>query len=484
MNPFARRRAGVLLHITSLPGPGPNGDLGEAAYHFVDWLSQAGITVWQLLPHGPTHSDGSPYQCLSVHAGNEGWISTALLRKEGWLQDDEAVATTEILRRALAGFRAHANAVAQQAYTDFCTTHRAWLDDYVLFAALREEQGNVAWTAWPAPLRDRDAAALAAARKRLGDALEPRCFAQFLFYRQWHALKQYANERGVLLFGDLPIYVALDSADVWANREQFDVDATGRPATVAGVPPDYFSATGQRWGNPHYDWARMKRDGFQWWVRRFASCFDLYDMVRVDHFRGFEAYWSIPADAETAVEGQWVQAPGAALFTVLQKHFGALPVVAEDLGIITAEVTALRQQFGLPGMKILQFAFDSGGANLYLPHNHEPLSVVYTGTHDNDTTRGWFEKLDAAQREDVLAYLGYPAEPMPWPLIRAAFASVAQLAVVPWQDLLALGTEHRMNTPGTATGNWAWRFDWVQCPHQLASRTRDMLARYGRLDGD
>lgn len=479
-----RRRAGVLLHITSLPGPGPNGNLGEAAHHFVDWLAQAGMSVWQMLPHGPTHSDDSPYQCLSVHAGNERWISTAPLIKEGWLQGDDDVAGPDVLQRALAGFRAHADTATQQTYAKFCSTHRHWLDDYVLFAALRAEQGGGAWTAWPAPLRERKPGALAAARKRLGADLETLCFAQFLFHRQWHALKRYANERGVLLFGDLPFYVALDSADVWAHRKQFELDAAGKPAVVAGVPPDYFSADGQRWGNPHYDWAHMERDNFEWWVQRFAGCFDLYDMVRVDHFRGFEACWSIPAEADTAVAGQWVKAPGTELFTVLQQHFGALPVVAEDLGVITEEVTALRRRFGLPGMKILQFAFDSGGANPYLPHHHEPLCVVYTGTHDNDTTRGWFEKLDAARREKVLAYLGYPAEPMPWPLVREAFASVARLAMVPWQDLLALGTEHRMNTPGTVSGNWGWRFDWAQCPHHLAGRTRDMLARYDRLVED
>jgi 4-alpha-glucanotransferase len=306
-------------------------------------------------------------------------------------------------------------------------------------------------------------------------------FEQFIFFRQWQELRQAAQARGVQLFGDLPIFVAHDSADVWAQREYFDLDAAGQPRVVAGVPPDYFSQTGQRWGNPLYNWARLQADGFRWWLERLRTQFSLFDLVRIDHFRGFEACWQIPADAGTAVSGRWVPAPGEALFQSLQKEFGTLPVVAEDLGFITPDVHRLREQFGLPGMRILQFAFDGASDNPYLPHNHEVNSVVYTGTHDNDTTFAWFENLPVDQQRSVLEYFGHPGEPMPWPLIRAAFASVARLAILPMQDALQAGTGHRMNIPGSNTGNWQWRFTWDQIPHGLAARLRDLARRYGRL---
>ncbi len=485
--PLECRCAGILLHPTSLPGSGGNGDLGPEAYHFVDFLTHAGISVWQTLPHGPTHEDLSPYQCLSVHAGNPLWISLERLAEQGWLEAaGSAPAAWDVawrgaqLRQAHRGFEQRAGTEDRVAYERFVRDHALWLEDFALYMALREENAQRAWLDWPAPLRDRERAVLEAARERLAATIERVRFEQFVFFQQWLALKHYANARGILLLGDMPIYVAHDSAEVWAEREQFDVDVHGRPKTVAGVPPDYFSATGQLWGNPHYDWKRMKAEDFRWWRKRLRTSFELYDLVRIDHFRGFEAYWSIPAGEATAVAGRWVKAPGRALFKALKQEFGALPLVAEDLGVITPAVEALRRQFDLPGMKILQFAFGSGVENPYLPHNHEINSAVFTGTHDNNTTVGWYAELSHDERQQVLDYLGDPQEPMPWPLIRAALASVARLAVIPLQDALGLDASHRMNTPATAKGNWKWRFSWDQFPTHLAEHLRQLVRMYGR----
>ena len=486
-----RRRAGVLLHPTSLPGPEGNGVLGPDAYRFVDWLAQGGASVWQTLPHGPTHADRSPYQCLSVYAGNPFWISIGQLAAWGWLGEEamedpqrgSAAWRERWLQRAWSAFAAGAAAEDRAALDAFREEQRDWLDDYALYQALREENEHRAWTEWPVALRDRQPAALAQARERLRGEVERIVFQQFVFFRQWEGLKRYANERGILLFGDMPIYVALDSADVWAHRDQFDLDRQGRPRTVAGVPPDYFSETGQLWGNPHYNWEHMAADGFRWWHSRLRAGLRLFDILRIDHFRGFEAYWSIPAGARTAQAGRWVEAPGRALFQSLRQALGGLALVAEDLGVITPGVTALRREFGLPGMKILQFAFDSDAANPYLPHNHEPDSVVYTGTHDNNTTVGWFQERSAERQARVLDYLGRPAEPMPWPLIRAALASVARLAVIPMQDLLALDASHRMNAPSTTEGNWRWRFDWDRVPAELPGRLGGLVELYGRGSG-
>jgi len=481
------RQAGVLLHPTSLPGELGNGDLGHQAYHFVDFLNTAGFGIWQMLPHGPTHDDASPYQSLSVHAGNPGWISLDPLIASRWLYPvDTGTAGTgaklkiEQLREAHRGFEYGASNHDRAEYTGFRKRNAAWLDDYALFVALREENNHRAWLEWPESVRNRDAEALKQARTRLTSAIEQVCFEQFVFFRQWQALKSYANEKGVQLFGDMPIYVSLDSADVWANREQFDLDDHGQPRSVAGVPPDYFSETGQRWGNPLFAWEVMQQDGFGWWRERMRSAFSLYDLVRIDHFRGFEAYWSIPADAETAIDGEWIEAPGEQMFNAMREAFGELPVVAEDLGLITRKVTDLRRQFSIPGMSILQFAFDGTGKNPYLPHNQETDSVVYTGTHDNNTTVAWFEELDDDGKHNVMDYLGHPTEAMPWPLIRSALASVATTAIIPMQDLLGLGEGNRMNTPGTTSGNWQWRFDWEQVPENLADRLHHLLHIYGR----
>jgi 4-alpha-glucanotransferase len=486
---MGRRRAGVILHPTSLPGGGRCGDLGPEAYHFVDFLAASGLSVWQTLPLGPTHEDLSPYQCLSVHAGNPRLISIERLVEAGWLDEGALECNpdsleehgTACLQAAYNGFQRRATEEEREAYRRFQHEHSAWLEDYALYQAIRRDQDGRSWLDWPQSLRDRSPQALAGARRRLAACVEQVRFEQYLFFSQWHALRRYANERDVLLFGDLPIFVAHDSAEVWARRDNFAVDEHGQAQVVAGVPPDYFSATGQRWGNPHYRWDRMEADGFQWWIERVATQLALFDLVRIDHFRGFESYWEIDAGAETAMDGRWVKAPGQALFERLEQVFDPLPLVAEDLGIITPQVEALRRQFGLPGMKILQFAFDGNGANPYLPHHHEPCGVVYTGTHDNDTSLGWFDRLSREERERVRAYFGYATEAMPWLLIRAALASVAQLSILPMQDLLGLGSEHRMNTPGTQERNWVWRFHWGQVQPELAEQTRALLGQYDRL---
>ena len=479
------RRAGVLLHPTSLPGAGENGTLGREALRFLDFLADAGLSVWQLLPLGPTHADRSPYQCLSAYAGNPRLVDFELLEEWGWLEPGAAARAIggaerrHLLSDALAAFVARGGG---EALDQFTAGQSVWLDPYALYVAIREAHQHRPWWQWPAALRDRDPDALKAAGKALADELALVRFEQYVFFRQWQKIRDEAGARGILLFGDLPIFVAHDSAEVWANRQYFDLDEQGQPRMVAGVPPDYFSQTGQRWGNPLYDWPRIAADGFRFWVDRLRAQFALFDLVRIDHFRGFQAYWEIPATAATAVNGRWVEAPGEALFETLARELGSVPVVAEDLGLITPEVEALRDRFRLPGMRVLQFGFDGddGGDNPHRPHNHVRDCVVYTGTHDNDTSVGWFDSLPTEQRQLLRDYLGFPSEPMPWPLIRAALRSIAQLAVVPMQDLLGLDSRHRMNLPGSAEGNWSWRFDWGQLPPGLAARLRALVEEYGR----
>ena len=477
-----KRHAGILLHPTSLPGSPANGDIGPEAYNFVDFLQTCGATVWQMLPLGPTHDGGSPYMGLSVLAGNPQLISLHLLTKWGWLQTKELNDNDKhgSLQLAFTHFSSRADSAAQQEYSDFVQRHEAWLKDFALFQAIRQQQQGRSWLDWPASLRDKQAKAIAEIDTQLKSGIEQVYFEQFVFFKQWLELKRYANERGVLIFGDMPIFVALDSAEVWAHREYFDLAPDGKPNTVAGVPPDYFSATGQRWGNPHYNWPRMRQDDFLWWRNRIGGTMELFDLIRIDHFRGFEAYWQIDADAPTAINGKWIKAPGKALFSTLLKYFGELPFVAEDLGTITPEVDELRERFGWPGMKILQFAFDGNVDNPYLPHNHEHNTVVYTGTHDNDTTLSWFESLKEHERRGIYDYLGNIQEPMPWALIRAALASTANLAVIPMQDVLSLGKNHRMNTPGVRDGNWSWRFQWSQVNGDIVERLRHLVKMYGR----
>lgn len=482
-----RRRAGILLHITSLPGRGGCGDLGSAAYRFVEFLVASGVSVWQSLPVGPTQLDGSPYQSTSVYAGNPRLVSLEPLVADGWL--DASVLDVErlsdgqkrtALRDAWEGFRLRADETARGEMAAFVEANKTWLDDYALFQSLHE-QHQCGWWEWPLPVRQRDPEALREARRRLGTQVEFHLFEQFLFFRQWHALKRYANERDIKLFGDMPIFVAHDSAEVWARQELFELDETGQPRVVAGVPPDCFAELGQRWGNPLYKWDAMQEDGFAWWVERMQAQLQLFDLVRIDHFRGFEAYWEIPAEEKHAVNGRWVEAPGDALFERLHQMIDPLPLVAEDLGVITPAVDALRKRYGLPGMKVLQFAFSGEADNPYLPFKHPPNAVVYTGTHDNDTTLGWYLGLADDTRQYVDDFLGRSREIMPWPMIRCALASRARLAIVPMQDVLGLDGSHRMNLPGTTEGNWLWRFDWDQIAPDLTARLRHRIALYGRL---
>jgi 4-alpha-glucanotransferase len=400
----------------------------------------------------------------------------------GWIPNADSDRRTS-LGTAFETFKQAPNDEHWRPYGEFVEHNRSWLADYALFMALREELGQRPWQEWPAAVRDRHAPTLEAARVRLADAIARVKFEQFVFFEQWKELRTYAKDRGVLLFGDIPIFVASDSAEVWAQRENFDLRQDGYPRVVAGVPPDYFSLTGQRWGNPHYDWPQMRADGFRWWIERFRSQLALFDWVRIDHFRGFEAYWEIPADSDTAVQGRWVAAPGEALldavFSNLNGH--GLPLVAENLGIITPEVEALRDRFEIPGMLILQFAFDGGPDNPYLPHNHTANNVVYTGTHDNDTSLSWYEALGTEQQEYVYRYLGNPERRMPGALNLCALASVARLAVLPMQDVLELGKGHRMNAPGTlGEENWQWRFSWDQLTDQSVTGLAEMVRLYGR----
>ena len=471
-----RRRAGVLLHPTSLP----SGDFGADAWRFIDLLAESGLTVWQMLPLGPTHEDLSPYHALSVHAFSPLLINPTRLAEWGWIPAGMGGGRAAQLAAAYAWWSRHADADLRAEAEAFFDIAGHWLEDYALFSALREREQHQPWWQWPAALRDRAPAALEAARRELAEAIDRVRFEQFVAARQWHALRAHADERGVRLFGDMPIFVAHDSAEVWARRDCFRLDAAGQPVAVAGVPPDYFSATGQRWGNPLYDWERLAGRGFDWWIERVRTEFARFDLVRVDHFRGFEACWEIPASAQTAVEGAWREVPGAALFDALRDEFHSLPLVAEDLGLITPAVHALRERYAMPGMLVLQFGFDGSPENPYVPHRHHIDRVVYTGTHDNDTTRSWFEGLDAQAQLRVVDYLGFQHEPMPWPMIRAAFSSVAQLAVVPMQDLLGAGRGHRMNTPGTTQGNWKWRFEWSELSPPLVSRLRHLVGLYGR----
>lgn len=483
------RHAGVLLHPSSLPDSVGTGDFGPQAYHFVDFLKTCAASVWQILPLGPTHSDRSPYMGLSVLAGNPYLISPQLLVDCGWLDhseldyssgDDPWLFRRRCLKVASKGFKQHATKSEHQAWLSFIDKQSNWLADFALFQALREENQSQAWTNWPKKLRDRDPVALKEARRRLDEDIKQIYFEQFVFFKQWLALKAYSNQNGVRILGDMPIFVAHDSAEVWSNREYFDLSENGKPLTVAGVPPDYFSKTGQLWGNPHYNWQRMRDDDFKWWVERLRVILELYDFVRVDHFRGFQAYWEIKATAKTAVNGRWVKAPGRALFNTLLKKFETLPFVAEDLGMITPQVNSLRKKYAWPGMKILQFAFDSDSKNAYLPHNYTENCVVYTGTHDNDTTLGWYENLDSKTRDNVNKYLGPSEEKMPWPLIRCALASTAKLAIIPMQDLLGFGASHRMNTPGETQGNWQWRFEWQQVADGVPNQFRQMIKLYDR----
>jgi 4-alpha-glucanotransferase len=491
------RACGVLLHPTCLPGPHGSGDFGSAAYHFVDWLVGAGQKLWQILPLGGIGPGNSPYMSDSAFAGNVLLIDLAELQARGWLDaaDLEPAAGVEDrrvnfaavvpwrierLRRAAARFAAARSEADDAAYNAFRARHAGWLADYALFRALADHRPGQLWCDWDDALARREQSALHEARAAHAESIAFHEFCQWRFFEQWLRLRAYANERGIRIVGDAPIFIAYQSAEVWARQSLFELDATGRAKVVAGVPPDYFSDTGQRWGNPLYRWAAHADEGYAWWIARIRQGFELVDIVRIDHFRGFAHYWEIAASEPTAVAGRWRAGPGSALFKAIAKALGPLPIIAEDLGLITPDVTALRKRFAFPGMRILHFAFGGDSANLYLPHHHEPDSVVYTGTHDNDTSLGWWHGASAHEQAHALAYLASDGSEIHWDLIRAACASVADTAIIPLQDVLGLGGEHRMNLPGRGEGYWEWRFAWSQVRPEHAARLAALCALYGR----
>lgn len=502
------RASGILLHPTSLPGRFPIGDLGPAAHAFVDFLTASGQSYWQTLPLGPVGDGGSPYASYSAFAGNTLLISPEVLLADGLIEladipSSDSIRSTQanfkqasmvksrLLAKAFNRFKQKSNSLNAE-FDEFKQQESDWLDDYALFQALKDAHHSVAWYEWEPDLRQRDSSALSTARLELSDEVEAQKFFQFLFYRQWSALKDYAHLHGVKLIGDLPIFVAHDSADVWAHPHLFKLTASGLPTFVAGVPPDYFSETGQFWGNPLYDWDAMAAEGFAWWIARVRQALRTSDVVRFDHFRGYAACWEIPAGDKTAERGAWVDAPGTELFTAIRTAIGRLPIIAEDLGVITPDVDALRDMFGFPGMRVLQFAFGGDASSTNLPHNYHPNVVVYTGTHDNDTAIGWFsntgksnstrdEQAINSEREYCLKYLNSNGQEIHWDFIRAALASVANTAIIPLQDLLGLDTSARMNVPNSAEGNWGWRFPAGVLTDELAARLKDLSQLYGRI---
>jgi len=484
------RRAGVLLHITSLPGAGERGDLGPDAYRFVDFLADAGFSTWQTLPVGPAKDDLSPYNAQSSFAGHTGLISPQLLREDGLLpatakvECNKDTSRQKLVEHAWHTFQSDASQDDRSRFEQFLQNHVGWLPDYALFRVLRRQQRSRPWYRWPTALRRREQGALDAARSDHEDALQQEYFGQFLFFDQWSRLSAYAKRSGIELFGDLPIYVATDSADVWCWRDYFTIADDGHQLAQAGVPPDAFSDTGQLWGNPLYCWDRMAKDGYSWWIERFRVQSILFSILRIDHFRGFESCWEVPADAATAEHGHWTPGPARALFDAVFSALGPLQLVAEDLGSITREVTALREVLGFPGMRVLQFAFEGDADNPHRLEHHTPDTVVYTGTHDNNTTLGWWLSLSKEHRAAVLNGLEQPTQAMPAALIDAALASPARLAIIPMQDLLGLDSKARMNIPGTGKGNWTWRFQWADMPRNLAADYRTLIAQSGRLEAD
>lgn len=489
------RSSGILLHPSSLPGSYGIGDFGPHAYAWVDFLADSGCSYWQVLPLGPTGFGDSPYQSFSSFAGNPMLISLDLLAAEELLSEEDLksrptfsegrvdfskvnIWKSEIIKKVYH----HLSELTSRTeeFKDFCLEQAAWLEDFTLFMALKAEQGGVAWVDWPAPLRDRHPEALESASTRLAEKMQKITFTQFLFFKQWNALRAHMAARGIVVIGDLPIYVAEDSVDVWTRRELFQMDEQGAPSAVAGVPPDYFSETGQLWGNPLYRWEEHAREGYSWWQARIKASLNMVDILRLDHFRGFADYWAIPAGEVTAVNGRWEQGPGEAFFHALKAELGELPIIAEDLGELSPAVSKLREQFSLPGMKILQFAFDDDLEHEFLPHNYPENCVAYTGTHDNDTTRGWFESAPENERAFCKDYLKVDGSDIAWDFIRAIWGSAARLALAPMQDLLDLGTEARMNFPSSAQGNWAWRMKEGALSSDLSERIAKLNTAHNR----
>lgn len=494
------RSAGVILHPTSLPGPFGIGDLGPEAQRWVDFLAHSGCGLWQVLPLGPTGYGDSPYQCFSAFAGNPYLVSPEALLSDGLVSQADLENRPPfpaervdfgmvipwkltLLDKAHQGFEKSAPTALREELSRFEAQQAGWLGDFALFMALKEYHGGASWTTWEAPLRDRQPHAIEEASRLLATAVRRQVFRQFLFFRQWQRLRAYAHEKGLKIIGDIPIFVAHDSADVWANRDLFYLESNGMPSVVAGVPPDYFSATGQLWGNPLYRWVEHKAGGYAWWLERLRGVLGLVDYIRLDHFRGFSGYWEVPGKAKTAEKGRWVKGPGADLFKAVKDALGELPVIAEDLGVITPDVEALREQFNLPGMKILQFAFGGGPEDPFLPHNYPQHCVVYTGTHDNDTVRGWYERVDEDERSFYRRYMSRDGSDVSWDLIRGVWGSVAVFALAPLQDFLSLGNEARMNYPGNPAGNWTWRAPGWAMQDSLADRIREINYLYSRDQG-
>ncbi len=503
------RLSGILLHPTSLPSSFGIGDFGPSAYKFADFLWNSGQSIWQMLPLGPTGYGDSPYQCFSAFAGNPLLISLEELQHEGLLSTGELANLPEmaadkvdyqkvsqyklpLLKKVYRNFMNGASNNLSEAFRQFKEERASWLEDYALFMALKEANDEVAWVHWPRDLALREPAALRKAQEQLWEEMESHKFSQFIFFTQWKKLKDYCAQRHIRMMGDLPIYVAHDSADVWSNPQFFCLDGNGNPEKVAGVPPDYFSATGQLWGNPIYRWEKMRKTGFAWWVERFRALFELFEVVRVDHFRGFEAYWEVPAGESTAIHGRWTKAPGAEVFATVHDQLGDLPIVAENLGVITPEVEAIRHRFGFPGMAILQFAFGTDPqAPSFKPHNYTRDLVAYTGTHDNDTIVGWWKSAGpgdstrseediSREREFARKYLNTSGSEINWDFIRALMVSVANTVIVPLQDVLGLGSEARMNTPAKIGGNWRWRFRPENLEPELSQRLKELTTLYER----
>jgi 4-alpha-glucanotransferase len=494
------RASGILLHPTSLPGEYGIGDIGPQALRWIDFLAEAGCSLWQVLPLGPTGYGDSPYQSFSAFAGNPYIISPKLLLEEGLLKQEDLADMPDfpedrvdfgpliewkvkLLDRAYQHFTAGAPSRLKQSYQDFWSKESAWLDDFGLFMAIKEDQGGISWSQWPLPLRQRQAGALREARMRLEDAIRRQIFRQWLFFRQWDELHSYAREKGILIIGDIPIFVAHDSADVWAHTELFFMDKNGKPTVVAGVPPDYFSPTGQLWGNPLYRWELHAETGYAWWLDRFRSVLRMVDIVRLDHFRGFAGYWEVPAGKLTAEIGKWVPGPGGAFFQHVRQALGDLPIIAEDLGLITPDVVEMRERFDLPGMKILQFGFASDPDDPFLPHNYPQNCVVYTGTHDNDTALGWFLTADEEEQGFCLRYLNLKdITKLPRTMVRSIWSSVAVFCLAPMQDILGLGPEARMNFPGRPSGNWGWRMQAVDANPQLEEEIKELNYLFSRMN--
>lgn len=494
------RSAGILLHPTSLPSRFGIGDLGSDAYRFVDFLHNAKQKLWQILPLGPTSYGDSPYQCLSAFAGNPLLISFEQLVKDGIISEkvlenvpmfsDEKVQYGDVieykfetLRVIYEEFKNKFDEAFKSAFLKFCEEEKFWLDDFAFFVSLKDYFDGRPWNEWDSDISKREEKALIHYAKELRDEIEFNKFIQFLFFKQWAELKRYANEKGIKIIGDLPIFVAFDSADVWVNRHLFEVSEDGKPVFIAGVPPDYFSPTGQRWGNPHYKWNVMEKDDYRWWRERISSLLKITDIIRIDHFRGFYNYWEIPGDAPTAETGRWVLGPGEKFFSTLERYFGELPIIAEDLGILVPEVYELRDKFNFPGMKILQFAFGSNGEKKFLPHRYERNCVVYTGSHDNDTTLGWWNSIQndgTDTREFFLNYTGSDGKDICKDLIRLAYSSVANIVIIPLQDFLRLDSSARMNFPGRPDGNWIWRFKWNQITDDLINEIRTFVEIFER----